>query len=117
MEACLNYLATPFTRHPRGLDAAFREACFTAELVRRLGLDVYCPIEETFSVSKRTKIDPLDYEFWQAVIAPWIPRCDRILVAMIDGWEQSVGIEHERREFRRLGKPELLIHPFTLRPL
>ena len=113
----LNFLATPFSLHPRGLDAAFRDACFTAELVRRLGLDVYCPIEETFPVSKRTKIDPLDYQFWQETIAPYIKRCDRLLIAMIDGWEQSVGIEHERREFRRLSKPELLIHPLTLRQL
>lgn len=113
----LNFLATPFSLHPRGLDAAFREACFTAELVRRLGLDVYCPIEATYPLALSTKIDPLDYEFWREAIAPYIKRCDRLLVAMIDGWEQSDGIEHERLEFRRLGKPELLIHPFTLRPL
>ena len=113
----LNYLATPYTLHPHGLDAANRAACFTAEKLRRCGHIVYCPIEVCHSEAERTGVDKLDWEFWCAVTAPWVKRCDRLLIAMIDGWEQSVGIEHERREFRRLGKPELLIHPFTLRPL
>lgn len=113
----LNFLATVYTAHPRGLDAAYREACYTAEILRRVGHRVFCPIENGHPLAALTGVDPLDWQFWVTAFAPWVQRCDRILVAQMDGWESSAGIAHEREQFRKLGKPEVLINPHTLKPL
>lgn len=113
----LNFLATPYTKHPSGLDAAFQEACFTASMLRHFEYRVFCPIEAGHKLAEQTGVDPLDWKFWIECYAPWIAKCDRLLVAKMDGWEESVGVQHERAEFRQLGKPELLIDPFTLSPL
>ncbi len=117
MDISLAFLSTPYSKHPRGLDAAWREACDVSERLRRTGQRVFSPIEEGHRLAAETGVDPLDWEFWMACYEPWVKRCDVLIVAALDGWEQSIGVTAERDLFARQSKPISIIHPFTLRPL
>lgn len=42
---------------------------------------------------------------WRMINNPLIANCDRFMIAMIEGWDQSVGVEKETQLARRFGKP------------
>ena len=41
------YLATPYSKFPGGLDAAYVEACKAQALLIKAGVPVFCPISHT----------------------------------------------------------------------
>jgi len=48
---------------------------------------------------------PTDWAFWQHVDREHLERCDEMVVLMLDGWEESAGVQAEIRIARELGKP------------
>ena len=110
----LAYLATPFSRFPRGLDAAHREAVDIAERLHDHGVRVYSPIKYSHIIARDTGVDPIDHNFWLPQCELWFSQCDRLLVATMDGWRDSVGISYEICAFNALGKPIALLDPWTL---
>jgi len=98
------YLATPYTRFPRGIEAAFKEACqLTARLVKT-GIAVYSPIVNGHPLAIHGNIDPLDQEFWGKFNVPMLYVCRTLIVAHMDGWEASTGIAEEIRFFEERGR-------------
>lgn len=110
----LYYLATPYSNYPGGIEAAYREACNIAERLRWRGDHVFCPVEVFHPLAAQTGVDKFDHEFWMECCDPWIKRCDVLIIAKIDGWEQSAGITHEREMFSNLGKPVRYFDPRKL---
>lgn len=99
------YVATPYSKYPGGLDAAFEEACrATAHLVRQ-GVKVYSPIAHTHPVAKYGEIDPYSHDIWLPVDRPFMDTAEGLIVVKMTGWDESYGISQEIKVFEAAGKP------------
>lgn len=107
------YLATPYTNFDYGLDLAFVEACKTAADLIKLGYSVFSPIVHSHTIAYHGKMDPTDHAMWMAIDAPFMERCDGLIVATIKGWSQSKGVRFEIDWFQKAGKPVRYFDPET----
>lgn len=110
----LVYLATPYSKHPRGIDAAFIEAAKLTGLLIRTGMTVYSPIAHTHVVAVQGGIDPFDHSIWLPFDMAMMNAADTLIVAHMDGWESSFGIAEEVKVFARANKPIYDLDPATL---
>jgi nucleoside 2-deoxyribosyltransferase len=110
----LAYLGTPYTRYKSGIVGAFCDACALAARLMQSGVTVYSPIAHTHPIAVHGKIDPLDLSIWLPFDEAMMERCDTLIVAHLDGWDQSRGIAHEVAFFERAGKPIFDLDPGTL---
>jgi hypothetical protein len=104
MPTPLIYLCSPYT-HP---DIAVRQARFesacraAAELIQQ-GKTIFSPIAHSHFICRYGL--PLDWEFWQQHDRRYLEVCDEMVVLMIPGWQESVGVQAEIAIARELGKP------------
>ena len=110
----LAYLATPYSRFPRGQNRAYIEACELAGRLILAGINVFSPIAHSHGIALAAHIDPLDQRFWNDFDAVFLEKCDTLIVAHMDGWDQSSGIAHEIAEFQKAGKSVFDLDPATL---
>lgn len=109
------YLASPYSQYRKNrlgepdLDAAFESVTIAAALLVEAGVPVYCPITHSHPIAELGGLDPLDYEIWKKLDAPLVNAASGCLVLMLDGWQESVGVQHEISEFRKAGKPILYL--------
>jgi hypothetical protein len=108
------YLATPYTRYPAGIEAAFIAASRAAADLVRLGIGVFSPIAHTHPVGVHGGIDPLDLDLWLKVDAPLMNAAHGLIVFKLDSWEESRGVAHEVDVFGRAGKPIEYLSPLQL---
>ena len=108
------YLGSPYSLFADGLHAAFTRACLLTGKLLRNGIPTFSPIAHSHPVAQICKIDPLDYELWIPADMPLVRNAALMLVADLDGWDTSWGVEVEIAAFKDAGKPVLLIHPETL---
>jgi hypothetical protein len=98
------YVASPYSRYPDGLDAAFEAACkATGALIAR-GIPAFSPIAHSHPVARVCGIDPLDHAIWLPD-APLMDAAAALLVVKLDGWADSLGVAHEIKAFIAAGKP------------
>lgn len=110
----LIYLATPYSKYPQGLEAAFRDtAALTARLLVR-GLKVYSPIAHTHPIAIHGGADPLDHSIWLPFDRAIMDKADALLVAKMETWEQSKGIHYEIDVFKQAGKPIYYLDPAAM---
>ena len=110
----LLYVGTPYTRYKGGIDAAFRDACkVTARLVAA-GINVYSPIAHTHPIAIHGGLDPLDLTLWLDFDAAMMMKADGMIVARMDGWERSSGVQHEIDVFTAANKPVFHLNCATL---
>lgn len=110
----LIYLATPYSRYPEGIEAAFVKAsAITADLMRA-GVRVYSPIAHTHPIAVHGKVDPYDHSIWMPFDEAIMERSDAILVVTMPTWEQSKGIAHEIEFFERRERPQFRLDPNTM---
>ena len=114
MTAPLAYLATPYSRWRYGLYDAYVVASVLAARLIRTGRHVYCPIAESHSIAILGGIDPLDQVFWRDRNLVIMAKCDCLIVAHLDGWEQSQGIAWEVEQFFLWGRDIWDLDPETL---
>lgn len=110
----LVYMATPYTRFPGGIEAAFQEASRIAACLMIAGVKVYSPIAHTHPLAIHGGLDPLDHNLWLPFDAAMIMKADACAVAKMETWEESRGITHEIDAFELLGKPVFYLDPKTL---
>ena len=98
------YLAAPYTSDdPTVRQQRFEANCqAAAELIHR-GKIVFSPIAMTHNLCRYGL--PLNWEFWQQIDRRFLDLCDEVVVLMLDGWQQSVGVQAEIAIARELGKP------------
>lgn len=104
------YLATPYTKYLPGIDAAFRDAAALAARLLKLGVRVYSPIAHCHPMAQFGGIDPKDHSIWLPYQEVMMAKADVLLVAQLEGWRESHGIDHEIKFFAKAGKPD----PFYL---
>ncbi len=104
-EKTIAYLGTPYTRYAAGIEAAFQDAAALAARLLRSGIHVYSPIAHTHPLAIYGHLDPLDHSIWLPFDELMMRRCDTLIIAHMEGWQDSKGIRHEVDYFQRAGKP------------
>jgi hypothetical protein len=104
------YLATPYTKHPRGPVAAHEEACFAAALCFKAGINVFAPIAHTHAIATIGKIEG-HFERWSAFDESMVKLARGLIVVKMDGWRESVGVTAEVALARELNKSVFYMMP------
>ena len=71
------------------------------------GYIVFSPLSHSYPISRHTKIDDQDHDFWLRQDLPFIAACDIFCVYRLWGWDKSRGILREIKEAARLGKERI----------
>lgn len=100
----LCYLATPYSKFPDGIEAAFQAACLVDGALLKLGICAYSPIAHTHPIAQYGEIDPLDHNIWLPFDEAMMRAADAIIVAQLPGWDVSFGVAHEIEFFKNAGK-------------
>lgn len=99
------YLASPYSKYPAGLEAAFRDICKAAGYLINNKVPIFCPIAHSHPISMHGNLDALDHDVWLPADKPFFEGASGIIVCKMDTWEKSYGINYEIEAFRQLGKP------------
>lgn len=99
------YLASPYTHEDKAIEKRrYVQVCRAAGSLIKQGQHIYSPIAHSRAIAEQSDL-PHDYEFWAAYDTDMIHRCDEVVVLMLDGWEQSAGVQAEIKIARVLNKP------------
>ncbi len=99
------YLATPYSKYPGGLDAAFNAACKVAAKLIGKGELIYSPIAHTHPIASKSWLDPSDHDIWLRLDEPLMHGAKGIIVAKLPTWEISFGVAFEIDWFTKAGRP------------
>jgi hypothetical protein len=105
------YLATPYSKYPRGIEAAFVDAAIQASILIKAGIRVYSPIAHTHPVATFGNIDPYDHAIWLPADKPFMDAACGLIVCKLPGWDVSFGIGEEIKLFAAAGKPVIHMTP------
>lgn len=96
----LYYLATPYSKYPKGIEEAFKEACRVAATLIADGLHVFSPIAHSHPIAIHGNLDAYGYETWLALDEAIMRGCVGLIVARMEGWETSYGVNWEINWFK-----------------
>lgn len=103
------YLANPFTHKLKKVRKQRVKDC-TEATIRLLSYNIqtFTPIAYNGSWHEEANL-PCEWEFWEKYDKNFLERCDGLLVLMLSGWQDSVGVKAEIRHAEKLGMPVLFI--------
>ena len=107
------YIVSPYTHSdPTVREQRFDAACAAAAVLMRAGHIVYSPVVYGHSLVQRGL--PCDWPFWERHARWHLERCDEVVVLMLDGWDESVGV---RAEIEIAGELEKVVwYRYPVRP-
>lgn len=101
----ITYLASPYTHDdPEVMEQRFQDVCKVAAELMREGRHVFSPIAHSHPIAQAGKL-PVDWEFWKGYCIAMLSACSDVTVLMLNGWEDSKGIEAETQIAKELGLP------------
>jgi len=108
------YFASPYSDP----DPAVREHRYvdTIDIATKLINHGYCllePIAMSHHHAQRFGL-PSGYDFWKTRDRKFIEITDGVIVLMLPGWKESVGVTDEIQYALSLGKPVYYLHPETM---
>ena len=107
-----HYLASPYSKYPLGKEAAYIEACRQMALLLRAGVHCLSPIAATHGAATHGDIDPdISNPMWMELDHAFMEASDGMIVCMMTGWNESVGVAKEIEWFERAGKPIVYMLP------
>jgi hypothetical protein len=105
------YLGSPYSKYPRGIQAAYEDICAQQALLIKAGISVFCPISHTHGPAVHGNLDPLAHEIWIPADIPFMRAAKGIIVCKLDGWQTSYGLAVEIEQFRLHYKPIIYMAP------
>ncbi|QDU46843.1 Nucleoside 2-deoxyribosyltransferase [Symmachiella dynata] len=104
------YLASPYS-HTDAIvrERRFRAACRVAARLIRSGEVVFSPVAHGHAISLYGV--PTDWQFWEPHDRRFLEQCHEVVVLMLDGWQESVGVQAEIQIAGELGKPVRYLAP------
>lgn len=105
------YLASPYSKYPFGLNAAFEAVCQARGLLVKAKIPCFSPIIHCHPVAMICNIDPLDYKIWLLSEEPILRAAKGLIVLKLESWEISYGIGVEMGVFRSEKKPIVYMTP------
>jgi len=109
----LCYLATPYSKYRLGIDQAFQHAAALAAELLLGNVRVYSPICHSHPIAEYGGLDHLNHAIWLPFEERMMRVCDCLIVAHLEGWEESHGIAHEIGFFEAARKPVFDLDPDT----
>jgi hypothetical protein len=104
------YLSSPYTDPELEIRAwRFCAACQAAAHLMRSGHLVFSPVAHTHPISLFGL--PTEWAFWERQDRALLERCDQLVVLMLDGWRESVGVQAEIQIANELGIPTTYWNP------
>lgn len=99
----LTYLASPYHHEQPDIRyARYMRVCGTAAILMRRGLFVYSPIAHNDGVAYYGELQT-GWDYWREYDTAMLECCKDMLVLILDGWQDSVGIRAEIDIATRLG--------------
>lgn len=114
MSRSFSYLATPYSKFPGGIEAAFIAASKLAGRLLTASVNVYSPIAHTHPIAIYSGIDSYDHKVWMPFDELMMEAASQLLVAHLPGWATSYGIGLEIEIFKKAGKSIFDLDPDTL---
>lgn len=105
------YLATPYSKYSAGIEAAFAAASEQAAILTRAGVPVFSPIAHTHPIAIYGNLDPYDHVLWLEADRTFMEAAKALIICEMHGWQESYGIEQERKYFAGAGKPIIHMTP------
>jgi hypothetical protein len=90
-----SYLASPYTKYPAGLRAAYLTACLAAGSFIKAGIMVFSPIAHSHGIASMSPELGTDHASWRAYNETMLALADRLIVVCLPGWRDSEGIRDE----------------------
>ena len=110
------YLASPYTNPDTSImEYNYNEVLIYSWLLHKKRIYHFCPIASCHCIAQRYGM-PTDFVFWEGFNDSFIIPCRGIIIAAIEGWEQSKGVQHERRRAAELHKPLYLVRRTKVEP-
>lgn len=95
MPGQLTYLCCPYSSPDRAIRVArFEAANRAAAKLMAAGELVFSPISHGFPIAEAGGL-PGDWAYWERFTRAIFDSCRRVVVLMLDGWRESVGIQAE----------------------
>lgn len=107
------YLGSPYSLYRTGHNAAAYEVAVATVRLMQRGLRVYSPIAHGHFVSKHGDL-PQTWAFWKEQCQPMIDAASSLVVLLMHGWQDSVGLAYEIEAFAAAGKPIVYVEPESL---
>lgn len=111
------YLATPYSKHPAGIDVAFRDACVAAGALLAQGVHVYCPIAHTHPIATHGKLDHYSHDLFLPLDRQMMEHAHGIIVVEMPGHSTSRGVRFEIDYFDSVRRPRVHLNWPELRPV
>lgn len=99
------YLASPYSKYPLGLEAAYRDSCKAAGWLLKRSLNVFCPIAHSHPIAQFGDCAHRDHDFWMRVDKPLVDHACGMIIVEMPGWQDSTGVKMEIDWFTAAGKP------------
>jgi hypothetical protein len=106
-----HYLATPHSKYPGGLDAAFRAASAQAAVLLAAGVPVFCPIAHSHPMVEFLAPAKDTHETWLGLDEHFMRAAKGLIICKLTGWENSYGVTHEAKRFGEMQKPIVFMEP------
>ena len=106
------YLATPYAKYPHGHNAAWVDACRIALTLMKYRINVFSPIAHAHSLAANGDLSETErnnHAFWMPNDLMILERSCGVLVAQMDGWDQSKGVGMEIDHATELDLPVYLL--------
>jgi len=89
------YLASPYSHPDSDVQRSrFHQVCVVAAEMMGRGEQVFSPIAHTHPIAECGDL-PTGWAYWEAFDRWYIERCDEVVVLMLDGWKDSLGVKAE----------------------
>lgn len=99
------YLASPYSKYPHGIEAAFRIAVEARGLLLKAGVPSFSPIIHGHPVAVMCDMDPFDHSIWLPSEEPILHGASGLIMLRAESWGLSYGMEVERKYFFDAHKP------------
>jgi nucleoside 2-deoxyribosyltransferase len=98
------YLACPYTSDNKET-VEYRVECVdrVAAALMASGKTVFSPLSGSHPISKHVSEGGDTWGFWERQDVPFLMACDKIVVLMLDGWEDSCGVTDEVAIAKEIG--------------
>ena len=108
------YFASPYTSDCAYIrEQRYLDVIKVATDLIRLDFTLIEPIAMSHQHAQRFGL-PGTYAFWQKRDRKFIDLCDAVMVCLLDGWDQSIGVADEIEYAKSQGKPVYYLNPVEL---
>ena len=104
------YVASPYTHRDWAMrEERYQAACRQVADMLCRGVEAFSPICHSHPLAGYGL--PGDWAFWRDYDLKFLEMCDEIWVLMLDGWEESTGVQAEIAAALKMGKRVVFVEP------